>query len=140
MTFLRLAHIDIEGITQDAKVKEVMAYIGNQWSACLYNAQLAYNYNLSLYFSPERELLDNTIAFSQKHVHGTVNMMVYKGAAHVLSRSAPESNFYSDNELSMDSLDAFGDPSIANGYIAVQGIRLEKYGAAKIQRGEPLPN
>ncbi|KAI0430714.1 argininosuccinate synthase [Xylaria sp. FL1042] len=129
MTVLRLAHIDIEGITQDAKVKEVMAYIGNQWSACLYNG---------LYFSPERELLDNTIVFSQKHVHGTVNMMVYKGAAHVLSRSAPESNLYSEDESSMDSLDAFGDPSIANGYIAVQGIRLEKYGAAKIQHGEPL--
>ncbi|KAI1130591.1 argininosuccinate synthase [Nemania abortiva] len=129
LTVLRLAHVDIEGITQDAKVKEIMAVISNRWSACLYNG---------LYFSPERELLDNTILFSQKYVHGTVNMMVYKGAAHVLSRSAPESNLYSEDQASMDSLDAFGDPSIANGYIAVQGIRLEKYGAAKIQRGEPL--
>ena len=37
----------------------------------------------------------------------------------------------------MDSLDGFS-PEDTSGFIAVQGIRLEKYGAAKIQRGEPL--
>ncbi|KAI0449417.1 hypothetical protein F5B21DRAFT_494459 [Xylaria acuta] len=46
--------------------------------------------------------------------------MIYKGAAHVLSRSAPESNLYSESQSSMGSLDLFGDPSIASGHIAVQ--------------------
>lgn len=37
MTVLRLAHIDIEGMTLDSKVKSIMAWIGNEWSQCLYN-------------------------------------------------------------------------------------------------------
>jgi argininosuccinate synthase len=37
MTVLRLAHIDIEGMTLDSKVKQITAWIGNQWSQCLYN-------------------------------------------------------------------------------------------------------
>ncbi|KAK8879797.1 argininosuccinate synthase [Apiospora arundinis] len=128
MTVLRLAHIDIEGMTLDSKVKSIMAWIGNEWSQCLYNG---------MYFSPERELLENSIIFSQKHVHGRVDMMVYKGAAHVLSRSAPESNLYSEEQASMDTLEGFS-PEDTSGFIAIQAIRLEKYGAAKIQHGEPL--
>ncbi|KAH6603671.1 hypothetical protein Trco_008446 [Trichoderma cornu-damae] len=128
LTVLRLAHIDIEGMTVDSKVKSIMSWIGNEWSQCLYNG---------MYFSPERELLENSIIFSQKHVHGTVNMMVYKGAAHVLSRSAPESNLYSEQQASMDTLEGFS-PEDTSGFIAIQAIRLEKYGAAKIQHGEPL--
>ncbi|KAK8129271.1 argininosuccinate synthase [Apiospora kogelbergensis] len=128
LTVLRLAHIDIEGMTLDSKVKSIMAWIGNEWSQCLYNG---------MYFSPERELLENSIVFSQKHVHGKVDMMVYKGAAHVLSRSAPESNLYSEEQASMDTLEGFS-PEDTSGFIAIQAIRLEKYGAAKIQQGEPL--
>ncbi|KAF4977804.1 hypothetical protein FZEAL_5711 [Fusarium zealandicum] len=128
LTVLRLAHIDIEGMTVDSKVKSIMAWIGNEWSQCLYNG---------MYFSPERELLENSITFSQKHVAGKVDMMVYKGAAHVLSRSAPESNLYSEEEASMDTLEGFS-PEDTSGFIAIQAIRLEKYGASKIQQGEPL--
>ncbi|KAI0454743.1 argininosuccinate synthase [Xylaria acuta] len=128
LTVLREAHLDIEGITLDSKVKSILAWVGNEWSQCLYNG---------MYFSPERELLENSITFGQKHVHGRVDMMAYKGAAHVLARSAPESNLYSEEEASMDSLDGF-NVSDTTGFIAIQGIRLRKYGAAKIQRGEPL--
>jgi len=128
LTVLRLAHIDIEGMTVDSKVKQIMAWIGNEWSQCLYNG---------MYFSPECELLENSILFSQKQVHGTVDMMVYKGAAHVLSRSAPESNLYSEEQASMDTLEGFS-PEDTTGFIAIQAIRLEKYGAAKIKLGEPL--
>ncbi|OAR05725.1 hypothetical protein LLEC1_07574 [Akanthomyces lecanii] len=127
-TVLRLAHVDIEGMTVDSKVRSIMAWIGNEWSQCLYNG---------MYFSPERELLENSIIYSQKHVNGTVNMMVYKGAAHVLSRSAPDSNLYSEEQASMDTLEGFS-PEDTSGFIAIQAIRLEKYGAAKIQHGEAL--
>ncbi|KAB5549895.1 argininosuccinate synthase [Coniochaeta sp. 2T2.1] len=128
LTVLRLAHVDIEGMTVDSKVRQIMNWIGNEWSQCLYNG---------MYFSPERELLENSIIFSQKHVAGKVDMMVYKGAAHVLARSAPESNLYSEEQASMDTLEGFS-PEDTTGFIAVQAIRLEKYGAAKIQRGEAL--
>ena len=32
LTVLRLAHIDIEGMTVDSKFKQIMAWIGNEWS------------------------------------------------------------------------------------------------------------
>jgi len=130
----------------DSKVKSIMSWIGDQWSQCLYNgisiacralALPSLTCELGMYFSPERELLENSIVFSQKHVHGKVDMMVYKGAAHVLSRSAPESNLYSEEQASMDTLEGFS-PEDTTGFIAIQAIRLEKYGAAKIQHGEPL--
>lgn len=41
LTVLRLAHIDIEGMTVDSKVKQIMAWIGNEWSQCLYNGILS---------------------------------------------------------------------------------------------------
>ncbi|KAH6687455.1 argininosuccinate synthase [Plectosphaerella plurivora] len=128
LTVCHLAHGDLEGMTLDSKVRSIMKYIGDQWSQCLYNG---------MYFSPERELLENTIQFSQKNVHGTVDLMVYKGAAHVLARSAPESNLYSEEQASMDTLEGFS-PEDTSGFIAIQAIRLEKYGAAKIAQGEPL--
>ncbi|ATY60481.1 argininosuccinate synthase [Cordyceps militaris] len=122
-TVLRLAHVDLEGMTVDSKVRGIMSWIGNEWSQHV--------------LLPERELLENSIIYSQKHVNGTVNMMVYKGAAHVLSRSAPDSNLYSEEQASMDTLEGFS-PEDTSGFIAIQAIRLEKYGAAKIQHGEPL--
>lgn len=66
-----------------------------------------------------------------------MDMMVYKGAAHVLARSAPESILYSEEQASMDTLEGFS-PEDTTGFIAIQAIRLEKYGAAKIKHGEPL--
>jgi argininosuccinate synthase len=65
------------------------------------------------------------------HVHGKVDMTVYEGAAHVLSQSAPESILYNEEEASMDSL---FNLEAASGFITMQRIRLEKYGAAKIQQ------
>lgn len=131
-------------MTVDSKVRGIMSWIGNEWSQCLYNGipsldnlRSCLTNVLGMYFSPERELLENSIIYSQKHVNGTVNMMVYKGAAHVLSRSAPDSNLYSEEQASMDTLEGFS-PEDTSGFIAIQAIRLEKYGAAKIQHGEPL--
>jgi argininosuccinate synthase len=37
----------------------------------------------------------------------------------------------------MDTLEGFS-PEDTSGFIAIQAIRLEKYGAAKIKQGEPL--
>lgn len=60
-----------------------------------------------MYFSPEREFLENSIIFSQKNVNGTVHMMAYKGSAYVTGRFSETSNLYSETEASMDSLEGF---------------------------------
>lgn len=60
-----------------------------------------------MYFSPEREFLENSVIYSQKDVNGTVNLMAYKGNAYVTSRFSESSNLYSETEASMDSLEGF---------------------------------
>ncbi|KAK7413859.1 hypothetical protein QQX98_007276 [Neonectria punicea] len=96
MTVLRLAHIDIEGLVLDSKVKSICSYLLNEWSQCLYN-----------------------------------------GWGLCPRPSSETSNLYSETEASMDTLEGFS-PEDTSGLLAIQAIRLAKYGAAKIQQGEPL--
>ena len=63
--------------------------------------------------------------------------MAYKGNVYVLGRSAPTSHLYSEEDASMDSLDTF-NPEDTTGFININAIRLQKYGAAKIAEGKPL--
>jgi len=64
-------------------------------------------------------------------------MRVYKGQAYVLGRSSTSSNLYSESEASMDSLEGFS-PQDTTGFIAINAIRLKKYGLQKIEEGAPL--
>lgn len=129
LTILRLAHIDLEGLVMDSKVRELRdQFCTISWSRQLYNG---------MYFSPERELVENSIIFSQQNVNGVVRMMVYKGNTYTLGRSSETSNLYSEEDASMDSLDTFS-PMDTTGFIAIQAIRLKKYGESKIAQGTPL--
>ncbi|GAB1315806.1 argininosuccinate synthase [Madurella fahalii] len=129
LSILRQAHIDLEGITMDAKVRSIRDRLSQDWSAAIYNG---------MYFSPERELVEHAIKFSQRQVEGKVNLVAYKGCAYVVGRSSETSNLYSADESSMDTLDMNWTPQDTSGFIAIQSIRLEKYGARKIKDGEPL--
>jgi argininosuccinate synthase len=129
LTIARLAHLDLEGLVMDSKVRKLRdQFVTIEWSHCLYNG---------MYFSPEREFLENSILFSQQSVTGEVRMSVYKGGAYVLGRKSDASNLYSEEDASMDSLDTFS-PMDTTGFIAIQAIRLEKYGLQKIKDGQPL--
>ncbi|PNY23917.1 Argininosuccinate synthase [Tolypocladium capitatum] len=129
LTIARLAHVDLEGLVLDSKVRELRdQFCTLSWSRQLYNG---------MYFTPEREFIDNSIVFSQQNVNGQVRMMVYKGNAYVLGRSSESSNLYSMEDASMDSLETFS-PMDTTGFIAIEAIRLKKYGQAKIAEGKPL--
>lgn len=117
LTLARLAHVDLEGLVMDSKVRSLRdRFVSFEWSQCLYNGKLflcgffrcAYlNPLLGMYFSPEREFLQNSIEFSQRQVDGKVHLMAYKGNAYVLGRSSETSNLYSETESSMDTLEGF---------------------------------
>jgi len=129
LTIARLAHIDIEGITLDAKVRELRdQFVTQSWSRMLYNG---------MYFSPEREFVEVPLKHCQEKVSGQVRMMVYKGNAYVLGRSTNSSNLYSEQDASMDSLEGFS-PMDTTGFININAIRLKKFGLSKIQDGKPL--
>lgn len=113
----------------DTKVRELRdQFVTISWSRQLYNG---------MYFSPEREFVENSIIYSQQNVNGQVRMTAYKGNAYVLGRSSETSNLYSEEDASMDSLSTFS-PMDTSGFIAISAIRLKKYGEGKIAEGKSL--
>jgi len=129
LTILRMAHIDIEGLTLDREIRALRdQFVTIGWSRILYNG---------LYFSPEREFLESSIVESQKQVNGEVRLKLYKGNTIVLGRSSKTSKLYDMSESSMDEIGSF-EPSETGGFIKVQAIRLKKYGEAKKEAGERL--
>lgn len=129
LTIARQAHIDLESLVMDGKVRELRdQFCTFTWSRLLYNG---------MYFSPEREFVENAIVFSQKNVTGEVRMMAYKGNVYVQGRKSDASNLYSAEDASMDSLEGFS-PMDTTGFIEIQSIRLKKYGEQKIKEGKPL--
>ncbi|KJK73942.1 Argininosuccinate synthase [Metarhizium anisopliae BRIP 53293] len=129
LTLARLAHLSLEGLVMDGRVRELRDQFSSiTWSRLIYNG---------MYFSPEREFVENSVVFCQHNVTGVVRLSAYKGHAYVLGRSSNASNLYSEQDASMDSLEGFS-PMDTTGFIAIQAIRLKKYGEQKIKDGQPL--
>nr|XP_036585055.1 Argininosuccinate synthase [Colletotrichum truncatum]KAF6794823.1 Argininosuccinate synthase [Colletotrichum truncatum] len=124
MTILRLAHVSIEGLVLDGRVRSLRDNLSKQWSELLYNG---------MYFSPERAFLQPSLDFAQQRVNGEVRLRLYKGNAYVLGRSSQE-KLYSEEDASMDSLTTF-DPSETSGFITINAIRLKKYGLQMAEAG-----
>lgn len=117
LTILRSAHIDLEGLVLDREVCALRdQFVTYNYSKILYNG---------LYFSPEREFLEDSIVASQKSVNGKVRCRVYKGSFSVLGRSSETEKLYDMSESSMDEIGAFA-PQDTTGFISVQAIRLKK--------------
>ncbi|PNP54990.1 hypothetical protein THARTR1_04679 [Trichoderma harzianum] len=129
ITLAIAAHLDLEGLVMDSRVRELRdQFVSLNWARQLYNG---------MYFSPEREFIDNSIEFSQRNVSGVVRLAAYKGNVTILGRSSDSSNLYSQEDASMDSLEGFS-PMDTTGFIAIQAMRLKKYGEQKRKDGAPL--
>lgn len=127
LTILRSAHIDLEGLVLDREVRAIRdTFVTPTFSRILYNG---------VYFSPEGEYVRSMIEPSQKSVNGQVRCRAYKGAMYILGRSSETEKLYDATEASMDELTDF-NPTDTSGFIAVQAIRIKKYGDAKLAKGE----
>lgn len=130
LTILRSAHVDLEGLVLDKEIRALRdQFVTFNYSKILYNG---------LYFSPEREFLEDSITSSQKTVNGKVRCRVYKGSLIILGRSSETSKLYDMAESSMDEIGTSFAPVDTTGFISVQAIRLKKYGAQKLLDGEAL--
>lgn len=79
---LRVAHIDIEGLTLDKKVRALRdQFVSIELSRILYNGQ---------YFTPEREFVTAAIPTSQRTVNGIVKLKLFKGNVTIEGRSSDE--------------------------------------------------
>ena len=123
-TILRTAHKDLEGLTVDGALRAQRdASITVPYSRCLYNG---------LYFSPECEFINNSIAFSQRNVTGDVKLKLYKGNTIIEGRVArgDGEKLYNMQESSMDEQGGY-NPEDADGFIKIHSIRLKKWTPAK---------
>ncbi|KAH3675660.1 hypothetical protein WICMUC_002577 [Wickerhamomyces mucosus] len=129
LTILRSTHIDLEGLTLDREVRAIRdSFVTPTYSKVLYNG---------LYFTPEGEYIRSTIQPSQNTVNGQVRARLYKGSLIILGRSSETEKLYDATESSMDELTGF-QPQDASGFIAVQAIRIKKYGESKREKNEPI--
>lgn len=125
-TILRTAHVDLEGLTLDRNVRALRdQFLTVELSRILYNGY---------FFSPEREFLTAAIPASQRTVNGTVALKLYKGNTTVEGRWSEE-GLYDGQQSSMDELGGF-DPSDTSGFIAIESIRIKKWGQANVRKGQ----
>jgi len=124
-TILRVAHMDLEGLTLDRNVRALRdQFITVQLSHILYNGY---------FFSPEREFVTAAIPASQRTVNGTVRLKLYKGNTIVEGRFSDE-GLYDERESSMDEMGGF-EPTDTSGFIQIESIRLKKWGQANARKG-----
>jgi len=125
-TILRVAHMDIEGLTLDRNVRALRdQFITVHLSNILYNGY---------FFSPEREFVTSAIPASQRTVNGTVRLKLYKGNVIVEGRFSDE-GLYDEKESSMDELGGF-EPTDTSGFIQIESIRIKKWGQANVRKGQ----
>jgi len=125
-TILRVAHMDLEGMTLDRNVRAMRdQFITREFSQILYNG---------FFFSPEREFITAAIPASQKTVNGFVRLKLYKGNVIVEGRDSDE-GLYDAKFSSMDEMGGF-EPTATSGFIDISSIRLKAWARQNIKRGQ----
>ncbi|MBO6504504.1 MAG: argininosuccinate synthase [Kordiimonadaceae bacterium] len=113
-TILLAAHRGIEQITLDKGAMHLKDQIMPKYAEAIYNG---------FWFSPEREMMQALIDKSQDFVAGTVRLMLFKGAAHVVGRKSPYS-LYSMEHVTFEE-DSVYDQRDAEGFIKLNALRLQ---------------
>ena len=114
-TILAKAHRAIESITLDRGEAHIKDEIMPKYAETIYNG---------LWFSSEREAMQELIDSTQKKVTGDVRIKLIKGNVIVVGRRSP----YSKYNLSLVSFDEAGDydQKDAEGFIKITSLRLKK--------------
>ncbi|WOK35131.1 argininosuccinate synthase [Sphingomonas sp. C3-2] len=117
-TILHLAHRGIEQITLDRGAAHLKDELMPRYAELIYNG---------FWFSPEREMLQAAIDYSQDKVTGTVRLKLYKGAAHLIGRKSPYS-LYSEKVVTFEDDQGAYDQRDAEGFIKLNALRLRLLG------------
>jgi argininosuccinate synthase len=113
-TILAKAHRAIESITLDRGEAHIKDEIMPKYSETIYNG---------LWFSSEREAMQNLIDSTQKKVFGDVRLKLFKGNIIITGRRSPFSKY----KLSLVSFDEAGDyeQKDAEGFIKINSLRFK---------------
>ncbi len=117
-TILRIAHMDIEGLTLDREVMRLRNGLIPKIAELMY---------VGYWYSPEMEFLMAAVNESQKHVNGKVELKLYKGNVTVCGRSSPNSLY--DSEIASMDVPGGYDQKDADGFIRLNALRLKIWAA-----------
>ena len=123
-TILLLAHRAIESMTLDRGAAHLKDELMPRYAELIYNG---------FWFSPEREMLQAAIDWSQRHVTGKVRVKLYKGNATVIGRTSPQS-LYDQDLVTFEEGSGGYDQRDAAGFIRLNALRL-RIGARRDRRG-----
>ena len=113
-TILLVAHRGIEQITIDKGAAHLKDELMPKYAELIYNG---------FRWSPEREMLQAAIDHSQRYVTGEVTLKLYKGAAHLMTRTSPYS-LYSEAHVTFEDDAGAYDQKDAEGFIKLNALRL----------------
>ena len=124
-TILLAAHRGIESITLDRGAAHLKDELMPKYAELVYNG---------FWFSPEREMLQAAIDFSQHYVTGRVRLKLYKGNAIVTGRESKYS-LYDKDLVTFDEGALAYDHRDAAGFIKLNALRLRTLGQRKKKLG-----
>ena len=113
-TILHVAHRAIESLTLDRGMAHLKDELMPRYAELIYNG---------FWYSPEREMLQSAIDFSQRNVNGTVRLKLYKGNTIVVGRKS-ETSLYSADYVTFEQGAADYNHADAHGFIRLNALRL----------------
>ena len=125
-TILLHAHRAVESITLDREVQHLRDELVPRFAEIVYNG---------LWFSPEREALQQFMDSVQVRVNGEARLKLYKGEAVVEGRRSETHTLYDEKIATFEADDVY-DQKDATGFIRLQALRLRTLGAKRISEGE----
>ena len=113
-TILLAAHRGIESITLDRGAMHLKDELMPKYAELVYNG---------FWFTPEREMLQAAIDYSQAKVTGRVRVKLYKGNVSIIGRESPVS-LYDQDLVTFEEGKVAYDHRDAGGFIKLNALRL----------------
>ena len=113
-TILHAAHRAMESLTLDRGMAHLKDELMPRYAELIYNG---------FWYSPEREMLQAAIDYSQSNVSGTVRLKLYKGNTMVVGRKS-EKSLYSADYVTFEQGAADYNHADAHGFIRLNALRL----------------
>ncbi|MDO9223148.1 MAG: argininosuccinate synthase, partial [Caulobacter sp.] len=113
-TILLAAHRGIESITLDRGAMHLKDELMPKYAELVYNG---------FWFTPEREMLQAAIDYSQARVSGRVRVKLYKGNVTIIGRESPWS-LYDQDLVTFEEGKVAYDHRDAGGFIKLNALRL----------------
>jgi argininosuccinate synthase len=126
VTLLLHAHRAVESITLDREVHHLRDELVPRFAEMIYNG---------LWFSPERDALQQFMDSVQERATGEARLKLYKGAVQIEGRRSFSHGLYDEGIATFEADDVY-DQSDATGFIRLRALRLRTLGARRISEGE----